>query len=277
VGAIARFEQAFLALCKQRPLRRSLAFTEAGLVLGAGTSVAPMRRDGEGVETLDLSGEDRILALLTVAFSAPVNAILLVKLRHASAVWARGDKSLAQIHLEHLRLPKLENGEQAFRLFLADQLIASGYSPRGLCKVLGFDLPKGLRKFDSDQPRDDHGRWTSGGGGGKPAQHEEPQVTVRPLDHSAAQPSSPSPAPGTESDPAHTSYEFSGNIASQTSTNPDKTSVVTTWTLNRGSGVCRRRIKFVSPMATSRRQASRIPKPRKRCRCPRQAPRRDWS
>jgi hypothetical protein len=169
VGAIARFEQAFLALCKQRPLRRSLAFTEAGLVLGAGTSVAPMRRDGEGVETLDLSGEDRILALLTVAFSAPVNAILLVKLRHASELWAQVDKSLAQIHLEQLRLPKLETGEQAFRLFLADQLIASGYSPRELCKVLGFDLPKGLRKFDPDQPRDDHGRWTSGGGGGDAA------------------------------------------------------------------------------------------------------------
>ena len=54
--------------------------------------------------------------------------------------------------------------EQAFRLFLADQLIASGHTPRDLCKVLGFDLPKGLRKFNSDQPRDDHGRWTSGGG-----------------------------------------------------------------------------------------------------------------
>ena len=74
MGAIARFEQAFLALCKQRPPSRSLTFTEAGLVLGAGTSVAPMRRDGEGAETLDLSGEDRILALLTAAFSAPLNA-----------------------------------------------------------------------------------------------------------------------------------------------------------------------------------------------------------
>jgi hypothetical protein len=166
VGAIARFEQAFLALCEQRPLCRSLTFTEAGLVLGAGTSVAPMRRDGEGAKNLDLSGEDRILALLTVAFSAPVKAAVLVKLQHASALWARGDKSLAQIYLEHLRLPKLETEEQAFRLFLADHLIASGPSPRGLCKDLGFDLPKGLRKFDSDQPRDDHGRWTSGGAGG---------------------------------------------------------------------------------------------------------------
>jgi hypothetical protein len=164
VGAIARFEQAFLALCKQRPLSRSLTFTDAGLVLGAGTSVAPMRRDGEGAETLDLSGEDRILALLAAAFSAPVNAAVLTKLQHASTLWTQGDKSLAQIHLEHLRLPKLENGEQAFRLFLADHLIASGHSPRDLYKVLGFDLPKGLRKFSPDQARDDHGRWTSGGG-----------------------------------------------------------------------------------------------------------------
>ena len=237
MGAIARFEQAFLALREQRPLCRSLTFTGAGLVLGAGTSVAPMRRDGEGAETLDLSGEDRILALLAAAFSAPVKATLLVKLRHASALWAQGDKSLAQIHLEHLRLPKLDSEEQAFRLFLADRLIASGHSPRRLCKVLGFDLPKGLRKFDSDQPCDGHGRWTSGGGGGEPAHHEEPQVTVRPLDHSGAQPSSPSPANSPESNPAHTSYEFSGNTASQTSTNTDGTSVVTTWELNRGSGL----------------------------------------
>ncbi len=48
-------------------------------MLGAGTSVAPMRRDGEDTETLDLSGEDRILALLAAAFSAPVKAALLVK------------------------------------------------------------------------------------------------------------------------------------------------------------------------------------------------------
>ena len=53
-------------------------------MLGAGTCVAPMRRGGGDAGRLDLSGEDRILALLTVAFSAPVNAALLIKLRHAS-------------------------------------------------------------------------------------------------------------------------------------------------------------------------------------------------
>ena len=97
-----------------------------------------MRRDGEGVETLDLSGEDRILALLAAAFSAPVNAAVLVKLRHASELRTQGDKCLAQIHLEHLRVPKLDGEEQAFRLFLADHLIASGHFPRDLCKALGF-------------------------------------------------------------------------------------------------------------------------------------------
>ncbi len=53
-------------------------------MLGAGTCVAPMRRGGGDAGRLDLSGEDRILALLTVAFLAPVNAALLIKLRHAS-------------------------------------------------------------------------------------------------------------------------------------------------------------------------------------------------
>lgn len=161
MGAIARFEHAFLARCEQRPPSRSLAFTEAGLVLGAGTLVASMRRGGGDAETLDLSGEDRVLTLLAAAFSAPVDAAVLGKLRRASELWAQGDKCLAQIHLEHLRLPKLESEEQAFRLYLADHLIASGQSPRG--RALGFDLPEGLAKYNPDEPRDDHGRWTTGG------------------------------------------------------------------------------------------------------------------
>ena len=184
-------------------------------MLGAGTLVAPMRRGGG---TLDLSGEDRILALLAVAFAAPVNPAVLRKLRRAGELWAQGDKCLAQIHLAHLRLPKLESEEQA-RLFLADCLIASGHSPRELCGALGFDLPEGLKKYNPDEPRDDHGRWTTGGASG-------------------AQPAAAADAASSpDVNPTHTSYEFSGNAASQTSTNPDGTSVVSTWTLNRGSGL----------------------------------------
>jgi hypothetical protein len=175
-------------------------------VLGAGTVLAPMRRGG----TLDLSGEDRILALLSAAFAAPVDPAVLAKLRRAAELWAQGDKCLAQIHLEHLRLPKLESEEQAFRLFLADRLIASGYPPRGLCEALGFDLPEGLAKYNPDEPRDDHGRWTTGGASG-----------TQPAAAADA-------ASGPDLHPAQMSYEFGGNAASQTSTNPDATSVVST-------------------------------------------------
>ncbi len=77
---------------------------------------------------------------------------------------ARGEKSLAHIHLAQLGLPPLDD-EQAFRLFLADRLIASGHDPRALGKALGFDLPPGLKKYSPDQPRDERGRWTSDGGG----------------------------------------------------------------------------------------------------------------
>jgi hypothetical protein len=62
-----------------------------------------------------------------------------------------------------LRLPRLDEA-QAFRLFLADRLIAEGFSPRELCKALGFELPESLKKYSPDQPRDDHGRWTVGEG-----------------------------------------------------------------------------------------------------------------
>jgi hypothetical protein len=166
VGTIARFEDAFLALREDRPPSRSLAFTEAGLVLGAGTIVARMRRGGGDAGTLDLFGEDRILALLAAVFSAPVNPAVLGKLRRASELRVQGDKCLAHIQIEHLRLPKLETEEQAFRLFLADHLIESGQSPREICRALGFDLPEGLKKYDPDEPRDDHGRRTTGGASG---------------------------------------------------------------------------------------------------------------
>jgi hypothetical protein len=160
VGVVERPEGEFLTLRKRRVLHASLTFTEARLALGAGTVLAPVRRDAAGAESFDLSGGDRILAALTAAFMAPVDAALLGKLRRPCHLWAGGEKSLAQIYLAQLRLPRIDE-EQAFRLFLADRLMASGFSPRELCKQLGFALPAGLRKSDPDQPRDDHGRWTS--------------------------------------------------------------------------------------------------------------------
>ena len=80
---------------------------------------------------------------------------------------------------------------------------------------MGFDLPEGLRKYNPDEPRDDHGRWTTGGASG-------------------TQPAATDAASGPHVSP---SYGFSGTAASQTTANPDGTSVVSTWTLNRGSGL----------------------------------------
>jgi hypothetical protein len=164
LGILARFEGEFFKLCKQRTLHALLTFTAAGLALGA-TILAPLRRNAAGVETLDLSGEDRILAALTAAFLAPVDAALLGKLRRACALWTLGEKSLAQIHLAQLRLPPV-GADEALRLHLADRLMAEGFAPRELCKELGFALPAGLKKYSPDQPRDEQGRWTSGAGGG---------------------------------------------------------------------------------------------------------------
>ncbi len=164
MGILARFEGEFFKLCKQRALHALLTFTAAGLALGA-TILAPLRRNAAGVETLDLSGEDRILAALTAAFLAPVDAALLGKLRRACALWTLGEKSLAQIHLAQLRLPPV-GADEALRLHLADRLMAEGFAPRELCKELGFELPAGLKKYSPDQPRDEQGRWTDGAGGG---------------------------------------------------------------------------------------------------------------
>ena len=92
----------------------------------------------------------------------PVDAAILGKLRRACDLWARGEKSLAQIDLAQLRLPRIDE-TQAFRLHLADRLMAEGFSPRELCKQLGFELPAGLKKYSPDQPRDERGRWTVDG------------------------------------------------------------------------------------------------------------------
>jgi hypothetical protein len=179
VGAIERFEAEFLAR-RQRPPHPSMTITKAGVVLGAGSFLAPMRRDSAGREAFDLSGEDRILALLAAAFGRPGGGGALATLRRASELWARGEKTLAHIHLAQCRLPKLETDEQAFRLFLADRLMAAGYSPQELCKALGFDLPGGLSKYRRDQPRVPagsgraSGQWGSAGGGGAGAQPPKP-------------------------------------------------------------------------------------------------------
>jgi hypothetical protein len=112
--------------------------------------------------------------------------------------------------------------------------MASGFSPRELCKQLGFELPASLKKYSPDQPRDSDGKWTNGAGGAGGGSPDRPQVTIRSVDLPGAQtiPSRPVGATDFAStlglNPARYSYDVSGDAASQTATNPDGTSVVST-------------------------------------------------
>ena len=88
--------------------------------------------------------------------------------------WRRGEKALANIRLAFARIPRLDDRSDAYRLFLAEELLDAGMSPAALMKGLGFDAPaRGLAKYDPNQPRvpagsgRNSGRWGSGGGTAK--------------------------------------------------------------------------------------------------------------
>ena len=154
----------------------TMTFNDAGLVLGAGTVLAKRRISAEASELdLDLA-EERILALLSIAYSRPVDPAVLGNIRRASAAWRDGETVLALIHLAHSALPPLANEDAAYRLSAADHLLAAGIGGRDLLKVCGidttaFDLLKA--GFNPNQARvpagnPDGGQWTLAGGPAAP-------------------------------------------------------------------------------------------------------------
>lgn len=155
-------------LARYRPLP---ALDESGLVLGPMTVVARRVADRWGAADLALDDAgSRALAVLAVAYWRPVSPAAIGHLRRAAKAMARGDRALAAIHVAHGGLEKIAADETtAFRLFAAERLLDAGVAPRELMTGLGLDpWPlDALVKFDSDQPRDGHGRWTDGGNNGK--------------------------------------------------------------------------------------------------------------
>jgi len=81
--------------------------------------------------------------------------------QRASEQWKRGEKVLAQIELAFARFPRLETKEDAFRLFLAEDLLAKDMTPRRLTQMLGFD--PNLLKYDPNEPREPKGRGEESG------------------------------------------------------------------------------------------------------------------
>jgi hypothetical protein len=155
--------------------RRLPALAERRLVLGADTVIANRMADRWGGPDLALKdNEARVLALLAVAYWRPVSPAAIGNLRRAAKAMARGDRALAAIHIAHTGLEKLDQEECiAFRLFCAERLLDAGMAPRELMTGLGLDpWPLDALKagFDPDEPRDDRGRWTDGGGGDEPSQ-----------------------------------------------------------------------------------------------------------
>jgi hypothetical protein len=155
-----------------RAFRCRMEITGEGLALGAETLLAKMAPAAVGgASGLVLNGqEQRILALLSVAYGRSVSVSVIGAMRKASEHWSRGDKLLSHIHLSYTGLPPFKDSEQAFRLFAADELLKAGIAPRILMEALGLD-PAQLdlaQSYNPDQPRVpagnglESGRWTSG-------------------------------------------------------------------------------------------------------------------
>jgi hypothetical protein len=170
-----------------RLLDSCLTITDEGLVLGA-TVLAKMGRDVDGSPRLLIDdGEERIFALLAAAYGKAVGPAVLGNIRRASTEWGRGEPCLAQIHLAHSGLPRLLDLEEAsLRLFVADTLLAGGFSPHELIKVCGLDpAPRALVKagYSSNQPRvpagnPNGGEWAGGGASPTTTAPVEPKVQL---------------------------------------------------------------------------------------------------
>src|SRR5665213_99951 len=140
-----------------RPIAPTMALTAEGLVLGAGTVLAK-RADRDGEPRLAIDGcEERLLALLSIAYGYAVSRAVLGSIRRAARDWSRGETCLAAIHLARSRLPPLPAGEAArFRLFASERLLDDGMAPRQIledCEIdtAGLDMLKA--GFNPAEPR----------------------------------------------------------------------------------------------------------------------------
>jgi hypothetical protein len=132
--------------------------------------VALLRRAGTAFEPRP---NPEISGLLEAAYGAHLRTADVVRgLQVASKALTDGDLSRAMIATLHLRLPPLDN--------------------EGACRVRRYD--EQLAKYDPDEPRDWHGRWTTGGGGSAAATSSEAQPHDASGSPALSQPSQHAPA-----------------------------------------------------------------------------------
>jgi|GEM_PF-3020587 len=165
-------EKAWLAEGRFRTTHRTLTFTDQGLELGNGTLLVKYIQDDWDRRSLDIDGqEERILALLSVAWDHPMPDGILQHFHSASRALAKGEIPLACIHLAHTGLQPLDHDSDSFRLlFMADGFLDAGISGNELRKAWGLGRSN-VRKFNPNRyPAGDRrgGQFSpnDGGGGG---------------------------------------------------------------------------------------------------------------
>ena len=165
--------------------QHALTITDDGVLLGSDCVICKGMAVGEkrfigGLphQRMDLNvdgQEGRILALLSLAYGKLIHPNVIRHFRNAARALAKGEHTLAAIHLCHAGLPRFEGDEKRLKLmFQAEQLLDDGMEPGELLKGLDMDmLPAQISGeqwskyvkagFNPDEPRDDHGRWTVSG------------------------------------------------------------------------------------------------------------------
>lgn len=164
------------------PVEVSMGFKASGLVLGAGTVLAPVDEDGSIVVD---GHETRLLTLLSVAYRQPIGEVVLGHIRRAALRWSEGDVARADLHLALTRLQQLEEPLAASRrLIAAEELLGEGLAPDSLLKALGIDgaAIETILKYRADQPRVPEGSGrTSGQWTDEPAPQQDSAPQKAPL------------------------------------------------------------------------------------------------
>ena len=159
----------------------AMRFADAGLVLGAGTMLAPA-----GLSSRDISidiAEPRFLALLSAAHRRLPTVGELTHLRKAAERWREREDGLTAMHLALSGLSRLMRpNADAHRLFLADSLLQAGVDTEALMRALDLKMSPDERvsKYSPDQPRvpagsgPTSGEWTTAATSSDATSHANP-------------------------------------------------------------------------------------------------------
>lgn len=143
---VADLERSWAAELRRAPFHPFIIWTVEGPQFGSGTLLT---RNGRGVD-------DRLLALLSVAYACDVPAGALKHLAWAEREFHRGNLAKSAMHIALTGLPALAGRDAARRLHIAAGMLDRGlHTPLSLMKACGFDCSPlyALDKYSEDQPQ----------------------------------------------------------------------------------------------------------------------------